>query len=180
MVILDVGLPDINGLDLFREIQASWRVPVIFLTARTETTDIVKGFELGAVDYLTKPFEAAELRARLRSALRTHRLAEELTQTNRELMAARVAAEQNARNKAEFLATMSHEIRTPMNGVIAMSSLMLETPLNHEQRGYVETIYTSSDALLTMQVISPSSCAHSASRLRTPASTARSRWPPTR
>lgn len=70
LAIVDVGLPDINGFDLFREIQARWRVPVIFLTARTSEIDRVVGLELGADDYVPKPFSPRELCARVRTVLR--------------------------------------------------------------------------------------------------------------
>ena len=153
LVLLDLGLPGANGFEFLkqlREAPETEHIPVVVLTAWNATSDKVRGFELGATDYLTKPFESAELRARVCAALRAKRLQDELTQANRELTAARVTAETAARAKAEFLANMSHEIRTPMNGVIAMSSLLLETPLTHEQRGYVETIYAGSDALLTI------------------------------
>jgi len=63
---------------------------------------------------------------------------------------ARLAAEAAVRAKSDFLASMSHEIRTPMNGVIAMVSLLLETPLTTEQRSYLETIHTSSESLLAI------------------------------
>ncbi len=70
LVVLDVGLPDVDGLEVCRRLRATSQVPVIFLTARDSEVDRVLGLELGADDYLTKPFSPAELVARVKAVLR--------------------------------------------------------------------------------------------------------------
>jgi two-component system response regulator RegX3 len=70
LVLLDVMLPDADGREVLRQIRSSSRVPVIMLTARGEEMDMVVGLELGADDYVTKPFRGAELMARIRAVLR--------------------------------------------------------------------------------------------------------------
>lgn len=70
LVILDVNLPDGSGFDFLQEIRQNFSVPVILLTANDMETDIVTGLELGAEDYITKPFSLAVLRARVNTALR--------------------------------------------------------------------------------------------------------------
>ena len=70
LVVLDVGLPDMSGLDVCRELRKRHAVPVIFLTARSSEIDKIVGLELGADDYLAKPFSPRELTARIRAVLR--------------------------------------------------------------------------------------------------------------
>jgi two-component system response regulator MtrA len=70
LVVLDVMLPEVDGLAVLREIRSGSRLPVVMLSAKADTVDVVVGLELGADDYVTKPFELRELVARIRAALR--------------------------------------------------------------------------------------------------------------
>jgi two-component system, OmpR family, response regulator MtrA len=70
LVVLDIMLPSLDGYEVGRQIRAESRVPVIMLSAKSDTVDVVVGLELGADDYVTKPFEMAELVARARAAIR--------------------------------------------------------------------------------------------------------------
>ncbi|MDD5288293.1 MAG: response regulator transcription factor [Dehalococcoidales bacterium] len=77
IVILDLGLPDITGFDVLRQIRRFSAVPTIILTVRAEEADVVKGLEWGADDYITKPFRQLELLARVKSMIRRHTPTEE-------------------------------------------------------------------------------------------------------
>ncbi|MHC1743806.1 MAG: two-component system response regulator CreB [Syntrophobacteraceae bacterium] len=73
LIILDIGLPDVSGLELCKAIRRGHSTPVIFLTARADEVDRVVGLEIGADDYVTKPFSPRELSARVKAVLRRTR-----------------------------------------------------------------------------------------------------------
>src|SRR6478672_9322330 len=88
LILLDVMMPEVDGFETCRRLKASEatkKIPVIFLTARTEVADIVKGFELGAVDYVAKPFNTHELLARVHTHLTMDELRRNLAGKNVEL-----------------------------------------------------------------------------------------------
>ena len=73
LALLDISLPDGNGFDICRRLKERWKTPVIFLTARDDEGSVVMGLDIGADDYITKPFRLRELQSRIRSVLRrTH------------------------------------------------------------------------------------------------------------
>jgi phosphoserine phosphatase RsbU/P len=88
LILLDVMMPEMDGFETCRQIKKSEKlrnIPIIFLTAKTETADIVEGFEIGAVDYVGKPFNAHELLARINTHLSIDQLRRSLAEKNEEL-----------------------------------------------------------------------------------------------
>lgn len=129
LILLDVDMPEHTGLDLCRRLKAepaTRNIPVIFLTASNDIETKVHGFDLGAVDYVTKPFHPAELRARVRAALRMKRAQDLLTEK------IQIDALTGLRNRAFFDERLSTEVETSLRRARALSLVMLD--LDHFKR----------------------------------------------
>ena len=171
VILSDVMMPGMDGLELLRRVKAhaSWKfVPVILLSARVTREERIEGLEVGADDYLTKPFDAFELKTRLRAALRTRALYQELEHKNHELEEARADLKRKvedrtyelslqsqkamAANKAKdhFLANMSHEMRTPLTAIMGFSDLISSGVDAADGDEFIQTIRRNAKHLLSL------------------------------
>ncbi len=120
LILLDVQMPDIDGIEVCKQLQSdpqTAHIPVIFLTARTDTEDIVRGFEAGAVDYITKPFFFAELLARVRTHLKIKQYSDIITEQNQHLQAF-------DQEREEFLGIIAHDLKNPLSNIHLLAELL--------------------------------------------------------
>lgn len=148
LILLDIGLPDANGLDLGRTLQRELDTPLIFLTARNQEIDIVVGLELGAEDYITKPFGMRELIARVRVVLR--RVAHEPSASPREplvvgdLMLDPNTHEVRVRGKGVDLPRKEFELLRLLManaGTVLATNYLLDAVWGAEFAGAVQVLY---------------------------------------
>jgi class 3 adenylate cyclase len=129
LILLDVMMPEMDGFETCRRIKASeqWRqIPVIFLTAKTETADIVKGFELGAVDYVGKPFNAHELLARVNTHLTIDRLHRENERLLLNILPAAIA--ERLRAGGELIADKFPEATVLFADIVSFTTIAASMP----------------------------------------------------
>jgi len=149
LILLDVIMPGMDGYQVFRQLQgdrATADISVIFITALNDGLDEAKGLELGAIDYITKPFNPSVVSARIKSHIKLQSLNKELQEKNETL--ARVT-----QLKDEFLANMSHELRTPLNAILGMTEGLQEGvfgEINPQQHKSLDVIARSSSHLLAL------------------------------
>lgn len=140
LILLDVRMPDMDGYEVCRQLKKhpeTKDVPVLFLSALTETAGKLKGFEVGGVDYITKPLQEREVLERVRThlELQMHRrkLEQLLSQRSNQLFEAhrRLRILDNAKN--DWLNVLAHEMRTPLTGIFGVAELVFsELPEDSE------------------------------------------------
>jgi signal transduction histidine kinase len=149
LILLDIMMPGIDGFETCRrlkETSSARNIPVIFLTAKNQTEDIVKGFSMGGVDYITKPFRHQEVCARINKHLELHKLRNKLAEKNQSLLEL-----VDAKNK--LLGMASHDLRNPLTSIQGYSAFLLKkgNTLNEETRtDFTKNINTASGNMLTL------------------------------
>lgn len=120
LILLDIMMPAKDGYEVCAELKADPRtahIPVIFLSALSETADKIRGLELGAVDYITKPFDQGEVLARVHSQLKIQRLAEEIRRANRELQEKQAHIEEDLKAAAAIQRSLVPSVAPPVDGL---------------------------------------------------------------
>lgn len=182
LILLDIAMPVIDGYDVCKILKAdpiTSDIPIIFLTAKVEYEDIVKGFDAGAVDFVPKPFNTTELISRVSTHIELKRKTEELKQINQfleEKVAERTAQlEESNRNlkkanqklsnayeeltkldkaKNDFIRHINHELRTPLQGIHGFVHILNEIVSSPEEKDYLNSINSLVDRLVKLSELS--------------------------
>ena len=158
LILLDIMMPGMDGYEVCRRLKgniATRDIPVVFLTSMADTDDEARGLEMGAVDYITKPFKLELVKARVNNHISLHQAGVELQRYNtrlEEMVQERTKqlAEAHERLKTldsakdAFLRSISHELRTPANGVLCVGQLAVASIEDSSVREEVQALFDGS------------------------------------
>jgi light-regulated signal transduction histidine kinase (bacteriophytochrome) len=140
LILLDIKMPEMDGYEVCKQLKSSPRtceVPIIFISALDDALDKVKAFAAGGVDYVTKPFQEAEVLARIEHQLRIQRLQHQLVEQNKELL-------RSNRELEQFAYVVSHDLQQPLQsvtGFVKLLQLKYETMLDEMAQDYLNRIH---------------------------------------
>ncbi len=127
LILLDIQMPEMNGIEACRILKADARfaaIPVIFLTAKADSYDIVDGFKTGAVDYITKPFNTMELLARVQTHLELKKSRDLLSEKNRYLEVMSSGLSRLNHEKNDFMDIAAHDLKNPLTTIKGLADFL--------------------------------------------------------
>lgn len=127
LILLDVMMPEMNGFEVCERIKQNENIkdiPIIFLTAKSDIEDIQRGFEVGAVDYITKPFNLIELKARVKNHIDLYNSQYELKLLNERLSASENVLKLANDTKNKFFSIIAHDLKSPFSGFMGLSDML--------------------------------------------------------
>jgi two-component system sensor histidine kinase/response regulator len=130
LILLDVNMPEMTGFEvceILKKNPDTRDIPVIFLTAKTEPEDVIKGLTVGGIDYVTKPFNTKELTARVNSHLELSISRRIITAQKDELHKLNIQLEETIASKDKFFSIIAHDLKSPFSTLIGFSDLLLKT-----------------------------------------------------
>ncbi|EIJ41067.1 signal transduction histidine kinase [Beggiatoa alba B18LD] len=122
LILLDMMMPEMNGFDTCKILKSQDKtrhIPIVFMTAIADTASKVRGFELGAVDYITKPFHSAEVLARVNAQLQIHQLQNTLRQQT-------IVLEEKNRDLEAFAQMVAHNLKSPLSSLINVLDMVAD------------------------------------------------------
>ncbi|MDA3904993.1 MAG: response regulator [Bacteroidales bacterium] len=147
IIILDIKLPDINGFQICEKLKqhpATTNVPVVFLTGLNNHNDVVKGFEVGAVDYISKPFNSDEFNIRIENHLKLRDYSKNLEESSR-------ISDEAKQNINTFISSLAHEFKTPLNSIVGFSEILQSKNISDEDKHtHLKHINNSGQKLLQL------------------------------
>ncbi len=128
LILLDIMMPELDGYEVCKRLKENndtKDIPVIFLTGRVETEDVIRGFKVGAVDYVTKPFNSVELLIRVKTHIELKLSKDELILKNQQLHDYQTELKQLISTKDKFFSIIAHDLRGPFSGFLGLSDILM-------------------------------------------------------
>lgn len=129
LILLDIAMPEMDGYqvcEILKKNSKTAMIPVIFLTARIQTEDLVRGFEVGGVDYITKPFTTPELLKRVHTHIELKRARDLIASQNEKLKKQNNELQELNKTKDKFFSIIAHDLKSPFNSLINLTFLLKE------------------------------------------------------